>query len=1046
MKTLVSTARIDSLKYDYDELGNRRRAYLDTTNQSGARKIIDDWYKYDLEGRVLISEGFRNAENQVVAGVLSSTASKGTAISYDAAGRRLSSESGIPTDFGYAYERMEYGYNDLGQLLSIKERSIIRTIDSQGKSDTLDTPYFVDPNARFRSSFLYADNGNRTSQTEYVESNTIKTTTTYSYRGDGKLTSQLSYTVTDGVKALSQANYFNENGMINAAGNQVAYRYTVYNSGGNSLSYSGNYKTTHALYDDYKESITDATWTKAGSPGKTTLTYSDRGELLKAVGTGGAPFVRSFASNREGQLIGRYLDNSGRAQSYLYYQGAALANVGNISTPEISDTFEPISADDPGNIPTSYVVNTGDTLEGIAQTVWGDSRMWYLIADANGLDPSVALIAGDSLKIPNVVSSTHNNATTFKPYDPSDVIGNTTPSPKPPKPKKKKCKGVASVVMVVVAVVAAVFTAGAAIAAIGAMGAAGATAGTVAAAALGGGMTAIAGGVVAGGLGATLAGGFIGGAVGSALGQLAGKAMGVVDSFSWKQVAVGGITGGITAGLGAAVQAAQAGRLGGWAETAAEAFKNGRYAQPLTYTAQGVASYASSQVANRIVGLDTTFSWSGLAASVAGANIGGYVGGSTGIGGLPGAMIKGQISAHASAAMNDKWFGGSRPDYGQVAADAFGNTLGNWAVGKIQASEADQLAQEQAKLDRWTEGELARAGARTAERLPAAVAFAAAPNAPLTVTTASSDMVSQPYDARWMEGAPFGNNWNPELDLSSLSGYVPPIAGQRDEDVPYVGSDPALQAREASSPGLGLLDRVSNYIDDHAFIQREPLNGDFIHDNLAAVSNFANTPLNLVGSAFGLIDDGLSWRGGAGYQVLNAFPASGVAGGLVKEAALGMRGLQALRAEARITGALAPNNTELGRILSQHTAVNPGSLTDDLAGTFTGGKYSVVELSEDTVLYRAGTANQPLGQFFSQELPTSVLQTRVDKAILPVWSGGGTSPIDTVFAVKIPANTKVYVGEVGYQSGFYLGGTPQIVVVKPWAIEGVEIIKASTMK
>jgi hypothetical protein len=117
-----------------------------------------------------------------------------------------------------------------------------------------------------------------------------------------------------------------------------------------------------------------------------------------------------------------------------------------------------------------------------------------------------------------------------------------------------------------------------------------------------------------------------------------------------------------------------------------------------------------------------------------------------------------------------------------------------------------------------------------------------------------------------------------------------------------------------------------------------------------------------------------------------------------------------------------------------------------MAGTFAGGKYQVVELHQDTTLYRAGTADQPLGQYFSVEPPLSVLQARVDKAVLPVWPGGATSPLDTIFAVKIPAGTQVYVGEVGAQSGFYVGGTQQIVVVQPWAIPGVKVIKSSPLK
>ena len=135
-----------------------------------------------------------------------------------------------------------------------------------------------------------------------------------------------------------------------------------------------------------------------------------------------------------------------------------------------------------------------------------------------------------------------------------------------------------------------------------------------------------------------------------------------------------------------------------------------------------------------------------------------------------------------------------------------------------------------------------------------------------------------------------------------------------------------------------------------------------------------------------------------------------------------------------------------GKTLGEYTAIKPDPLTDDLAGTFTGGKYKEVVLQQDTILYRAGTADKPFGQFFSVESPQGVLQTRIDKAVLPQWPGGGTSPIDSSIAIKIPAGTKVYVGEVGSQNGIYVGGTQQIVVPKSWTIKGTEIIEVKPLK
>jgi len=74
------------------------------------------------------------------------------------------------------------------------------------------------------------------------------------------------------------------------------------------------------------------------------------------------------------------------------------------------------------------------------------------------------------------------------------------------------------------------------------------------------------------------------------------------------------------------------------------------------------------------------------------------------------------------------------------------------------------------------------------------------------------------------------------------------------------------------------------------------------------------------------------------------------------------------------------------------------------------------------------------------ERPQSVIQTRVDKAVLPRWPNGAESPLNTVYKIKMPAGTKVYVGDVSYQDGYYLGGTEQIVILKPWGILGGEVL------
>ncbi|CAN7245828.1 LysM peptidoglycan-binding domain-containing protein [Aquipseudomonas alcaligenes] len=657
---ISNLAKMDLLQYSYDEYGNRRRSYMDTTNQSGSRAIIDSWFKYDLEGRVTIGDGYLE-NGKILAGKINSK-EKGYINSYDILGRIKTTEKWSQTNnSNEIYSKLEHTYNSLNQIEATTSRKLTKILNADALQASLSQTEAILENTN-----SYDNQGNKSRQTLYT-SGAASSATDYKYRGDKTQLSQFSYKIVNGEQLASQANYFAEAGMIDAVGNQRKYRYVVYNTNGSSINHTGEYSKIYSLFSSYKESYTTATWSLPGSPGISAYSYHGNGELYYIGYDTPSYEWRVFSTNREGQLTSRQ-ERNGSTQSYIYHQGSLLATIGNASSPEINSTLNPISPEYPARTPSNYVVNSGDTLERIAQSVWGDSRMWYLIADANGLDPSKPLITGSNLSIPNVVSSTHNDASTFKPYNAAEIIGDTTPSPQlpppPPKPKKKKCGGVASVVMVVVAVVATIFTAGAALTAVG----------------FSGGIMATGAAAVTGGLGfsgATIGAAMLGGAVGSAASQLAGKAMGVVDSFSWKQVAVGGLTAGLTAGLGTVVNASST--------LANAATSIGKASSAIGYASQGGAAYLISQVSNRIVGLETSFSWRDMAASSLSAVVAGSINSNSD---LTGRIIRGQVSAHTSAWTRDKWFGGSRPDYGQVAADAFGNSLASYVVEKLKSTSS----------------------------------------------------------------------------------------------------------------------------------------------------------------------------------------------------------------------------------------------------------------------------------------------------------------------------------------------------------------------
>lgn len=202
-----------------------------------------------------------------------------------------------------------------------------------------------------------------------------------------------------------------------------------------------------------------------------------------------------------------------------------------VTSADFDQSYEPINEGYPGAAAGSYTVRGGETLQAIAQALWGDKSLWYLIAEVNGLRGDEALTAGQVLSIPNKVANVHNNAGTFRPYSAGEAIGSIDPTlpPAPPPPQRDKgCGGIGQIIAIVIAVVVTVVTGGAAAAALTT------TFGSVGGAAIGYGL---------------------GAAVGSIASQGFSIAAGMQDSFSWKavgQAALGGaITGGITAAANA---------------------------------------------------------------------------------------------------------------------------------------------------------------------------------------------------------------------------------------------------------------------------------------------------------------------------------------------------------------------------------------------------------------------------------------------------------------------------------------------------------------
>jgi LysM repeat protein len=204
------------------------------------------------------------------------------------------------------------------------------------------------------------------------------------------------------------------------------------------------------------------------------LNYDARQNLVEANINDGQARDVFYAQDMQGEIVqrdtgyggggGGHTNISGPHARYYYFGGIEMGDVSNDGTSNVNyavsitdhktkpgtglfqngattetkyadfdasyDTINGLTYD---SAPGTYTVQGGDTLQSIAQQIWGDANFWYLLADANGLDNSSTLVAGQQLIIPNKVADNQNNSSTYKVYDPNDAIGNVSPTT-PPKP------------------------------------------------------------------------------------------------------------------------------------------------------------------------------------------------------------------------------------------------------------------------------------------------------------------------------------------------------------------------------------------------------------------------------------------------------------------------------------------------------------------------------------------------------------------------------------------------------------------------------------
>ena len=362
------------------------------------------------------------------------------------------------------------------------------------------------------------------------------------------------------------------------AGNLIGYTVEFFKPSNGHFKYNTIHRFDYRLGQTYQQ-IGERTNSSDNGPkqGSTQRTYNVNGELVQYTDLKDANKARYFANDAQGQALtvvnGKFDGRDGRltvsrafdnaltrtgnkvkAQYFFFANGQNIGTFGQLVDSEgtIKANFDvnytPVSQGYPSSVPTDVIVQSGETLRSIAARVFGDASLWYVLAEANGLtSPDEVLEAGLQLQVPNKVLSLSNDARSFKPFDASLAVGDTTPTQPWP---KGGCGVVGTLILAVVAVIVAAYTAGAASTALASLFGGTVTGGSALTGTLavgfGSATTFSAGGSTAIGIGAAMAGGAAASAVTQGLSILTNYQ----DSFSWKGVAMGAIGAGVTAGFG----------------------------------------------------------------------------------------------------------------------------------------------------------------------------------------------------------------------------------------------------------------------------------------------------------------------------------------------------------------------------------------------------------------------------------------------------------------------------------------------------------------
>ncbi|WP_445362293.1 hypothetical protein ACJJIQ_14585 [Microbulbifer sp. ANSA003] len=537
------------IDYTFDAFSNRRSVssvyngrYVDNLDGTIEGETQSFYYTYDKNNRFTLTLG-EFQDGQIVMG------ESGTAISYNGLDQRYQAVRASDGSI-----REQYAYDANGRVTTVH-------ID-QGSGFVL------------RAQRVNNHAGQVTASYEYDSDGTLFSVTENHHNADGTLLGYQTTRYDDSGRATDEVTRMRNTFLGDGATVDTSIT-RAYPEGGaaptvttlhNSYEKWDTYKTKSVVINADNADLTPeqrAQW----ESGEAYYTYDSNGHIRRVYDVANES-ARAYVTDKEGRtLVREEIRDSGETtlgremRHFYYFNGHAVGDVGNDRVPsrydyvkalaetdgsgnrhlndngdhvqavqsaDFDQNFQPINPSYPAASYTSYEAQGGESLQTIAATIWGDSSLWYLLADANGLRGDEVLTRGQRLELPNVVTNIHNNADTFRPVDGSLQLGDispTLPDVPPPPPVDSDGCGLAQVIVLAVAVVASMY--------------------------LGPAVYGVVSGALTAGIGAGAAGAmgaFAAGAAVATTNQLANMAVGLQSGFDWSGVAKAGITSMATYG------------------------------------------------------------------------------------------------------------------------------------------------------------------------------------------------------------------------------------------------------------------------------------------------------------------------------------------------------------------------------------------------------------------------------------------------------------------------------------------------------------------